>query len=145
MKKIFLYFLLIVFTSSLITSCKKYPDGPSISLLSRKARLANTWHLSSYSENGVDKTTDFNNIFQNAVITITKDGSYSLKYRAFGLTDYSETGTWRFTNDDNYFETNPTSGTGSVGQHYILRLKDKELWYQDTDANGLRQEYHLIP
>lgn len=144
MKKIILYSLLIAIFSAFFIGCKKYPDGPSLSLLSRKARLSNTWHLSKYYENGVDKTADFNAIFQNAVITIAKDGSYSLKYKAFGVTDYSETGTWRFTDDDAYFETNPTNGTGSVAQHRILRLKDKELWYEDSDANGLK-EYHLIP
>ncbi|CAN5518198.1 hypothetical protein BH10BAC1_BH10BAC1_12600 [soil metagenome] len=145
MKKIILYLLIATIGTLSFSSCKKYPDGPGMSLLSRKARLSNVWHLSNYYENGVDKTSDFQNVFQNAVLTIEKEGSYSLKYRAFGITDYNETGTWRFINDDASFETNPSSGTGSVGQHYILRLKNKELWYQDTDANGLLREYHLIP
>ena len=144
MKKAFIYSLLITISFTYFIGCKKYPDGPGISLLSRKELLSNTWHLSAYYENGVDKTTDFNNVFQNAVITIAKDGSYSLKYKAFGLTDYSEIGTWRFTSDDTYFETNPTNGSGTVGSHHILRLKESELWYMDTDSYGTK-EYHLIP
>lgn len=127
-----------------ISGCKKYPDGPGFSLLSRKARLANTWHISSYFENSVDRTSDFKNIFQDAVFTTTKDGSYSLTYKAFGLTNYNETGTWRFINNDADFETNPNNGTGTTGKHHILKLKDKELWYTDTDSTFVR-EYRLAP
>ena len=144
MKQIVFYILLSTISTILLISCKKYPDGPGISVISKKERLSNVWHLASYFENGVDKTTDFNNAFQNAVITINKTGDYSLKYKAWGLINYSESGTWRITNKNANFETNPTSGSGSVGSHRILRLKEQELWYEDTDANGTK-EYHLIP
>ena len=145
MKKNTLYLLVVVIGSTLFSACKKYPDGPGMSILSRKARLSNTWHLSSYYENGVDKTSDFQKIFQEVVFIFKKDGFYSFYYKGTGgYTDSGETGTWQFTNDDAYFETKPSDGNGSIGQHYILRLKNKELWYQDTDANGLRYELHLI-
>ncbi len=144
MKTILKAILLFSFAAAVFTSCKKYPDGPGFTLLSRKARLANTWHMGSYKENNVDKTSDFNNIFQNAVFTMTKEGAYTLSYKFLGLSDYNESGTWRFTDNDAYFETNPNSGSGTTGKHYILKLKDKELWYTDTDSSFVR-EYHLIP
>ena len=146
MKKIFSYLLLVVSFSIILTSCKKYPDGPAFSLLSRKARLANTWHIGSYSENGVDKTTDFKNAYQSAKIVIDKEGNYSIYYKAFGLVDYNESGTWKFSNNDDDFTTTPTSGSGSAGTHHILKLKDKELWYkEDPDGSNIVREYHLIP
>jgi hypothetical protein len=144
MKKFAPFLIVLFITIPFLNSCKKYPDGPGFSLLSRKQRLANTWHVKSYQENGVDKTADFNNVFQQAIITIDKEGGYSLKYKAFGLVDYNESGTWRFTDNDDFFETNPTNGSGSLARHEILRLKEAELWYVDTDANGTK-EYHLVP
>ena len=133
--------ILIAFTT---TSCKKYEQGPDFSILPKKERLANNWKMETYMEDGVEKTTTFNNLFQNALFTIESDGDYTLTYKPLGITNYSETGTWRFVNSKEDFETNPTSGVGSVAVHHILKLKDKELWYVDTE-NGVKKEYHLIP
>jgi hypothetical protein len=142
--KIFLV-LLIIFP--VLPSCtKRYPDGPLLNVTPRKERMANTWYISSYYENGVDKTTDFKNTFVNARLTIYKQGNYNLYYRPLNLTEYIEDGTWVFSNSDKDFITTPTSGNGSVGTHHILRLKEKELWYyDDPDANGIKREYHLKP
>ncbi len=144
MKKLIHYLFLVSTITVVFSNCKKYENGPDFSLLPKKERLANKWRLDSYSENGVDKTTTFNTLFQNAVLKIEKNGDYALTYKAAGVLDYSETGTWRFANDKNDFETNPTSGTGSVAVHHILRLKDTELWYYDVE-NGTKKEYHLKP
>jgi hypothetical protein len=144
--KLLLKSLLILFVLNTFYGCKKYPDGPAISLISKKERISNTWHVANYYENGTDKTTDFNNILQNAVLTIDKDGNYHLSYKAYGLVDYNETGTWNFTNDEKDFTTNPSTGTAQTGTHHILKLKEKELWYyDDPDANGVKHEYHLKP
>ena len=40
-----------------IVSCKKYEDGPAISLMSKKARIANIWKVDVYYLNGKDITT----------------------------------------------------------------------------------------
>jgi hypothetical protein len=144
MKTLLKYVLIISIVSALFSSCKKYPDGPVFSFLSRTSRLSNTWHLDSYSENGVDKTDYFNNVFQNAVLVIDKHGSYSYTYLALGLLQYGEDGNWNFINHESNFETHPTSGGGTYGLHHILKLEKKELWYYDDD-NGTRKEYHLIP
>jgi hypothetical protein len=137
-------FILFIITS--FSSCKKYEDGPAISFISKKERISNTWHVANYYENGTDKTTDFNNVLQNAVLTIEKSGSYHFSYKAFGLVDYNETGTWNFTNDDKDFITNPSTGTGTTATHHILKLRENELWYtDDADANGIKREYHLKP
>lgn len=147
MKKSIICVFLSVLAISFVSSCKKrYPEGPSISLLSRKERLANNWHLQSYMENGVDKTADFNNSFQGALLSINANGTYSFNYKLFGLISVNEQGNWNFLNNDKDFETKPTSSTGSNGLHHILKLKDKELWYyDDPDSNGIKREYHLVP
>lgn len=144
MKTLVNYSLLLAIISFTIVGCKKYENGPDFSIIPKKERISNNWKLASYSENGVDKTSIFNSLFQNAMLQIESDGDYVLTYKAAGLVDYSEKGTWRFVNNKKDFETNPTSGNGSVVVHHILRLKETELWYYEED-NGVRKEYHLIP
>ena len=149
MKNVLKLSLIAIVLSAPFAACKKYPDGPSISIISRKERMANTWYVSNYYENGVDKTADFKNALQNARLIIDKSGSYSLYYKYYGVLDYNENGTWAFTNDDKDYNTYPTSSTGGVAAnsiHHILKLKESELWYKDdTDGSGIVKEYHLKP
>ena len=52
MKKILLLFITIV----LLYGCKKYPDGPAISLLSKESRITGEWDVEYFSVNGYDST-----------------------------------------------------------------------------------------
>jgi len=144
MKTITNYLLIFILAATAITGCKKYEEGPDFSILPAKQRLCNTWKVAFYYEDGVDKTSSFNTLFQNTVFTIEKDGDYTLTYKALGLVDYAETGTWRFTNNKKDFETNPTSGNGSLTTHHILKLTEDAVWYYDME-NGVKKEYHLVP
>jgi len=146
MKSFFKLLMTTAVISSSFTACKKYPDGPAVSVISKKERISNTWHVANYYENGTDKTTDFNNTLQNATLTIDKSGTYHFFYKAFGLVDFNEDGTWGFINDEKDFSTDPSTGTAATSTHHILKLKENELWYyDDPDANGVKHEYHLKP
>ncbi len=138
MKTISALFLLTV----IAIGCKKYEEGPIFSLRSKKERLANTWKVAQWLENGVDKTNDFNNIFNGYVMTINKENTYSLTYKAFGIIPYSESGSW-------YFNTNKTSVTfknnnNNTSTWKILKLMEKELWGEFKDSNKVIK-VHLIP
>ncbi|MBI3502218.1 MAG: hypothetical protein HY063_10525 [Bacteroidetes bacterium] len=39
--------------------CKKYPDGPGLSLRSKTARMTDNWKISSYKINGVDELAPY--------------------------------------------------------------------------------------
>lgn len=39
-----------------LSSCKKYPDGPLLSLRTRTHRLVGTWEVESYIVYGIDST-----------------------------------------------------------------------------------------
>jgi len=56
-----------------VESCKKYPEGPTISLRTRKERVANTWKVDNYKVYGTDLTS----LFADYTETYTKDGNYS--------------------------------------------------------------------
>jgi hypothetical protein len=81
-------FLLVLFYS-----CDKYPNGPSFSLRTKKARLCNEWILSSYLING----NEFIANQPTVKLAIDKDGTYSISSSETVLgqiqTEY-EHGTW---------------------------------------------------
>ena len=55
-KLVYLAFVLMIGAIT-ITSCRKYEEGPNISLRSKEARIANNWRIESAQLNGVNKNT----------------------------------------------------------------------------------------
>ncbi|MBC7865320.1 MAG: hypothetical protein IAF38_20255 [Bacteroidia bacterium] len=135
----FLLLLLVVF------SCKKYPEGPTLSLSSKKERMANSWVLIKAIESGVDKTGDYQTAFKDFNLVIDKEGTYSMSYVAFGIANYSETGSWFFNGNKEKVTFDPSSNGNDNSTDNILRLKQKELWLLDEDFNGKILEMHLAP
>lgn len=126
-------------------SCKKYDDGPKISLKSEQARLVRKWQVqvAYYSQftdtpaTGVNQTITW----QNLKLEFKKDKTYQLENYNLEQTEKTiENGTWEFTDDFSKVKT-----TGTV-MHYdaetnallsqdsknstwrIMRLTKKELW-----------------
>lgn len=142
MKKVMLLLLPIIFT---MAACNKYPEGPGLSLRSKKARLCNSWQISSAYQNGVDKTSDFNTAFAGYVININKDDTYSSSYNPFSLGTVSESGHWAFSDDKTHVTFTPNDSNTAPTTWEILRLKEKELWAKFTDSNNNQWEMHLVP
>jgi len=128
--------VVIVFTGLIllsIQSCKKYPDGPTISFTSRTERVANTWKVDNYKVNGAD----FTSLLSSYTETYTKGGGYSYSW---GL--LSGTGTWVFQNSDAEIRITGTENQSSVTL-YILKLEEKQFWYYIMDGSD-KKEYHMI-
>ena len=128
-----IFFIILIISASL-TSCKKYEEGPALSLRSKTARVANTWKVVSYTINGVDNTSFLTSI--NYTETYDKDGNYSYNSSAgTGL------GKWEFQSDKEQIKRSGVSGQ-STETLEILRLKEKKFWYYYLDGND-RHEIHL--
>lgn len=119
-------------------SCKKYEEGPGLSLRSRTARVANTWKVEYYSINGNDQTSAFNTLTPNYREVYDKDGNYS-----FSFDGNSGSGRWEFQNNDLEIKRSGVSSQSSETL-FILKLKEKEFWYQLKDGSDT-QEVHLVP
>lgn len=128
--------LCVAFT---ITSCNKYVDGPKLSLLTKKSRLANTWVVeSATSTPSGGSSSDITASFNGYVLTIEKDGKYS-STSSFG----NDNGTWTLGEDKDDIRF-MSSATGSTEVSYrILRLKSKEMWWKHTETNGDVVEVHF--
>lgn len=148
MKKLFVLFSIIT-TALLLSECKKYPEGPSISFRSKKERIANNWKLSKYYENDVDLTSNFNTIYTKFEFNTTKGGDYTINRTLYPIANTSENGTWSLASDKKTFSLFPkTISAGAVPSStswQILKLYEKEFWLRNFDSNGKKTEYHLIP
>lgn len=143
MKKLLFLIPVLVF----VFSCKKYEDGPFVSIYSKTHRVENTWTVEAAYDNGTDITNDFKTWYPNYIISLTKSHTYILTYNLNSGVEYRETGTWAYTEKRTHLVfTN--SANGNQSDWKILRLKEKSLWGEHvyTTMNPQRTiELHLKP
>jgi hypothetical protein len=131
------FFLCVgVFISAMhFSSCKKYDDGPALSLKTKKARVANEWKYDQVlSSNGTNITSSY----ANQSIEFKRDGTY---ITSSGTS--SGTGTWIFASDKEDIVLTENDGGDSYTWH-MMRLKEKELWVSYEYFGGV-YEYRLSP
>ena len=126
---------LLILAALIFSGCKKYEEGPSISLRSKTARVANVWAV-EYAidlEDGEVITADF---FEETW-GFTKDGEY-VEYKNGAI---DKIGSWQFVIDKEAIEiTKPAGITTDVEIYTILKLKEREMWLSDGE-----EELHLVP
>jgi hypothetical protein len=130
-------------------SCGKYEEGPSFSLLTKKARITGIWKFDKMYENGVEIT--LSDDMKNTTIELMKDGTG--KYTVvFGGLEMNVDVEWEFSDDKMQLKQrmkdfmDPTQW-GEWEESDILRLTNKECWMQDEDTTGgttTVTEVHLI-
>jgi len=113
-----------------------YEDGPKFSLRTKKARAVNTWFMDKAYEAGSDKTEAYKTAYVNYKLELKPDDNYNLSYRLYNLLNYTETGTWLFSDDKRYLVFKP-SGTTQENRIRILRLKQHEARVELTIDNKL--------
>lgn len=129
--------LFTVFTF-IASSCKKYEDGPIVSVRSKEERIANTWVIEKAYDNGNDVTSDYDQY----ELMMDKDQKAKLttNYKSGNVTfTFATDGVWLFENDKNDlrldFDDNDADRV-----YEILRLTEEELWLKEK---GGEQELHL--
>lgn len=139
MKTIIPIFVLLAICTS---SCKKYPEGPGISLRSKTKRLVNKWTIEEGSTIHLNFGPEiFSYEFEN-------DGAFIYEVELDTASTQSIEGTWEFSSDKSQVIThlpefgwrqlvfNATSDTLT-----IERLKKTQLWFTSS-SNGTKK---LIP
>jgi hypothetical protein len=140
MKKLISLSLVAVFGLALtFTACKKYEDGPLISLASKKSRVVNVWKVEKIIDNGVDVTAQAATWIAGYSIEFKKDNSY---VSSFVGSSSVGTGIWAFdTKKENLIITGTGSSVADISK--ILRLKSKELWLKNTYGTDV-EEVHYV-
>ena len=131
-----LQFTLLSVVMLLTFSCKKYPEGPAISIRSTESRVANTWKAEQVTVNGNDATSAYTNSAYTEIYE--RDGKYSYHSSAG-----NGSGTWDFQQNKKQIKRQGVSGQPSVVLT-ILKLKEKSFWYTYS-YGGDNYVFHLIP
>jgi len=148
--------LMVLLIAGAMSSCKKYDEGPLISLRSKEARLVNKWKFDKYIVDNVDYTPS---ILDESYIEFSENGDFSICiYAVEGVAvedTTAITGSWEFASgktslDINMIYTYEDFWSGNevtvnqVNEWDIIKLK-KEETIIETITNGSKYEYHLVP
>lgn len=137
MKKNVTWILAVVLAAGMgLTACKKYDEGPGLSLKSKTKRLTGVWK----AEKVIDGTSKNDIVQPYTDIDQTwdiKDDGTLISSNTIG----SVNGTWEFIDKKekivlNYSATN-------IDTMIILKLKTDDLWLLVTGPEG--DEFHFIP
>ena len=131
--KLILLFFVIVFA---FAGCKKYDNGPTISLRSKKARVVGKWVTEMWLVNKYEQTMilDFDRTAE-----FTDDGIY--RFHEISPFTHKETnleGTWAFRQEKRQLLLGLPSGIDSTMSYAlwdIIMLKNKNLWLEMVDYN----------
>lgn len=113
--KLFTFALLAL----VVTACSKYEEGSKFTLLTKKARMVNTWTLTSYTVDG-----DAQTISGTQKYDLQKDGTAVVSWSSGGFTA-SDTGKWDFNSDKTSVIF--TDSNGDTDTFEIVQLKNKDL------------------
>ena len=121
-------------------SCKKYEEGPMLSLRSKKERVANDWRIGKAMNGDEDVTSDFDEYH----VVFTKDNKTTLTatYKFLGTTyRFTTSGTWSFESDKEKLKVDYENDDAD-NTYLIIRLTEKEMWLREE---GSSLELHLVP
>ncbi|MCD4791703.1 MAG: hypothetical protein K8R54_00590 [Bacteroidales bacterium] len=99
----------------------KYDDGPAVSLLTKTMRLTGEWEVIEI---------DNENVY-GLYLEFEKDGDFTFTYSYDGYS-YSYEGDWEWESGKEAIEI---TVDGEKEEFDILRLTNKELWFEDENNN----------
>ena len=125
-------FAILLCTATLVSSCGKYEEGPSFTILTKKMRLTGDWTATALTIN--DQVQDINGI--TTTISINNDGTYAyvIQY-TLGTLSYTDTenGTWEFNSDKSgvlFMEDDQSTAVDRT----IVKLTNKEMKLRTVDG-----------
>ena len=145
MKKQLFTSLILLFAASMVfTACRKYEEGPNISLRRKEARVTNNWRIQSAYLNGSDVSVDpywakqKHYMYRNGDYVITIIDPVTLEAR-------NQQGKWTLYDNDRKIALTTKNFSGNIdstNDFNILKLYENNMWIRKTD-NSL--ELHLVP
>ena len=121
-----LVFLFIIFSH---TACSKFEEGPAISLLPVKTRIARDWKTEYVInlESGIVHSADFN----GWLLSVSKNGTF-VNTIIYDLQSSAYSGNWELIGK-NQVKLSYSDNSGEIEEYYtITRLTKHELWLKDN-------------
>lgn len=115
----------------LVSSCRKYPEGPDVSLLPRRERIEGKWVAESVKINSIDSTANY----KSYIWEFTRQYSVILQ-----IDKTKSTGVWSTATSDKDFVIDYDNGVREMYQ--IRKMMNKEFWIRNKQT---QLEFHLKP
>lgn len=136
---LFLLVFSVVIAGFGISGCKKYAEGPTLSLASKKSRVVNVWKIDKILINAVDKP--LGNDDKATSLEFKKDNTFEIKVESYsenGITvpASSNLGTWEFDSAKENIIMKYSGAWAIQLNNKILKLKSNELWLEYTFTWG---------
>lgn len=128
--RIVLTIALLIASTTFLTSCGKYEDGPGFTLLTKKARLTGEWDAIEFENSNGIVTADNS----NTTVKFEKNGRVILNEDGFSIT-----GKWEFTSNKEKIKIT-SELLGDPEELTILRLTNKDLWTKDSNGGITRSK-----
>ena len=132
-KTIFFSVLSLILATTFLSSCSKYDEGSNFTLLTKKSRMVNNWHLMSANVDGFE--INLSGISKH--LELSKDGlyKYTESFIILGQTLEEITyGTWEFNDDKSKLVLTETGATIS-DEYTILKLTKDEMKTEQVDPS----------
>lgn len=123
------------------TSCKKYEEGPSLTVLSKKARIAGIWEVEAYLVDGVDKTSDYRAFITGETLEFIKEGTYTTTTNTV-LGNDTDAGTWELINDKADLKMLSNDAGSTPDTMAIVKLKSKEMWVKSKSGTPVYEVHY---
>lgn len=124
---------ILLLLSFLFVGCKKYEEGPGLSFRSKNDRAINIWTFSKVLDGG---GTDVTTNYDGWLISLDENGTVLIRWDILGAT-IDTYGTWSFGDKKTHIElvySNTLLEPAVPKSLEILKLKDKEFFFQTTDG-----------
>ncbi|MDD3688314.1 MAG: hypothetical protein PHE56_16340 [Bacteroidales bacterium] len=132
MKRFAIILTVVAATAMLFSSCGKYEEGPSFSLLTKKARIAGEWKMSEVTVDGT--VQDLGEGSMSYVLE--KDGTGDVKVTWAGLTLTFDV-EWEFDEAKENLRVRTKDENDEWDEWMeseIIRLTNSELWTRDVET-----------
>jgi len=141
MKKATIYLSLLLI---LATACKKYEEGPTISLRSKEKRLCQTWELHEFTKDGepagVSHLKYKWQFHKDGVFILFRSNNDSGSWETEELSSK-----WKWDADKDKLEVEAINAPNFWTSYEIKKLKYKELVLERTDYEGKLLRYVFWP
>ena len=143
-RKAFSRILIALSLLIIIGGCRKYEEGPNISLRTKKARIANNWRYESAQVNGTEVSLD--PYYAKQKHYFYRDGKYiQTIIDPVTLEAKNLQGTWVLYDKDRKITVTTKNFSGNIdstNNYSILKLFEKQMWLRTTDNS---KEFHFVP
>jgi hypothetical protein len=133
MKKLLAISLIGIFMLVGFNACKKYEDGPTLSLRSKKARVVGEWTISKAENQGIDVSKQY----AGFTLSFKDNDTYTAVFSG-----KSEPGTWAFDGEKDNIILTPT-GSSTTETLKIIRLTNSELTFEMTALTQVTRFYFV--